>query len=299
MITPIIPELFELQHILVLNKDGRNPMPLDYQDLSYEEEMSKATTRSETVHTAQDDDAVIHYRFDDSGVATGVMQEHGAVIRHYATGKWCLDLHPDDVYWCTADTGSPIGTFDAILAPWTNGVTQFVNEGAHNARDWYRLVQTHGVNVASLTPEAIHILMEAGDDLPKEYDLSSLRFLAGGGPYNAEAVAWTNHVLGRSIHDSWGQSELGGTMCANFASMEVRPGSIGWSVPGVRMAVLDDEFRPLGPGVTGRIAIRPSWPWTPPDSPRNYSPYRRGWYVTADRGWMDEDGCYWLAGAVE
>ena len=180
MITPIIPELFELQHILVLNKDGRDPTPLDYQDLGYEEEMSKATSRSEIVPTAQDDPAVIHYRFDDSEVATGIAQEHGAVIRHYATGKWCLDLHPDDIYWSTADPGSPVGTFDGILAPWTNGVTQLKYEGRLTAAEWYRLVQTLGVTVASTTPETVNMLMEAGNDLPGEYDLSSLRFLASG-----------------------------------------------------------------------------------------------------------------------
>ena len=300
MITPIIPELFELQHILVLNKNGRDPMPLDYQDLSYEEEMSKATSRTETVHTAQDDAAVIHYRFDDSGTATGVTQEHGAVIRHYATGKWCLDLHPDDVYWCSAELGTPVGTFDGILAPWTNGVTQLVYESPPTAPDWYRVVQTHGVTAASITPEMLHMLLEAGDDLPGEYDISSLRFLAsGGGPLDPEAIVWTNDALGLPIHQSWGQSEVGGTMCANFASMEIRPGSVGWPLPGVHMAVLDDEFKPVGPGVTGWIAIRPSWPWTPPAFPRDDSPFRRGWYVTGDRAYTDEDGCYWPADDVE
>ena len=300
MITPIIPELFELQHIVVANKDWRDPMPLDYQDLSYEEEMSKATSRSETVHTAQDDDAVIHYRFDDSGVAAGIAQEHGAVIRHYATGKWCMDLHPDDVYWPTADPASPMGTFDGILAPWTNGATQLIYEGALTARDWYRFIQTHKVTVASTTQETVNMLMEAGDDLPKDFDLSSLRFIANcGGPLDPKVVVWANDVLGRPVHDSWGQVEVGGTVCSNYASMEVRPSSIGWPVPGVQMAVLDEEFKPVGPGVTGSIAIRPSWPWTPPNSARNDSPFRRGWYVTSARGYVDDDGCYWLAGDDE
>ena len=300
MITQIIPELFELQHIVVANKDCRDPMPLDYQDLSYEEEMSKATTRSEIVPTAQDDPAVIHYRFDDSEVATGIAQEHGAAIRHYAAGKWCLDLHPDDVYWSTADPASPVGTFDGILAPWTNGATQLIYEGALTAREWYRLVQTHGVTVASLTPQTVHVLMEAREDLPRDFDLSSLRFLAArDGPLDPEAILWTNDMLGRPVHDGWGQTEVGGTVCSNFASMEVRSGSIGWPVPGVQMAVLDEEFKPLGPGVTGSIAIRPSWPWTPPNSARNDSPFRRGWYVTSARGYVDVGGCYWLAGDDE
>ena len=300
LITPIIPELFELQHILVLNKDGRDPMPLDYQDLSFEEEVSKATTRSETALTAQDDSAVIHHRFDETGVAMGVTQEHGAVIRHYATGKWCLDLHPEDAYWCSAEPGSPVGTFDGTLAPWANGVTQVISEGIRTAPDWYRVVQTHGITVASMMPETVHILMEAGDRLPKKYDLSSLRFLAsGGGPLDPEVIVWANDVLGLPVHDTWGQNEIGGTLCSNFASMEVRPGSIGWPLPGVSMAVLDDEFKPVDPGVTGSIAIRPSWPWTPPVFPLDDSPNRRGWYVTADRGWMDEDGCYWLANGGE
>lgn len=299
-ITPIIPELFELQHIVVVNKNGRDPVPLDYQDLSFEEERSKARSRFEIAVTAQDDPAVIHFPFDGSGAAEGVAQEHGAVIRHCATGKWCLDLHDDDMYWCSAAPGSPVGTVDGILAPWTNGVTQLAYEGPLSAPEWYRLIQAHGVTVASATPEVVHMFMEAGDDLPGDFDLSSLRLLAsGGGPIDAEAVMWGNEVIGRVIHDSWGQTETGGTLCANYASMDVRPGSVGRPVPGVQMAILDDDFRPVGSGVIGSLAVRPGWPATFPnrthgDDARGHR-FRRGWYITAERGSVDENGYYWLA----
>lgn len=297
-ITPIIPHLFELQHIVVVNKGGRDPAPLDYQDLSYEEEMSKARTRFEVVPVAENSPAFIDFRFGDDGSALGVVHGHGGAVQYCAVGKWALDLHPDDVYWGAG------GTIYGSLAAWTNGVTQLVCEGGGGARSWYQMIESHGVTVSFATRREIGMLLDAGGGLRNEFDLSQLRFLASdGGQRDPLAVMRAHETLGMVIHDGWGQAETGGTLCANYASMDVRPGSVGCPIPGTEFAVLDDEFKPLGSEREGRMAVRPGWPsmflgyWGRRDVYE--SRFRRGWYTTGERAYLDEDGFLWLAGDGE
>ena len=128
-VSEIIRELFELQHIVVVNKDNRDPAPQDMADLSYDEEMGKASANFDLVPTSQYDYSVMHYTSGTTGKPKGAVHRHQAVIQQYATGKWALDLHEDDVYWCTADPGWVTGTSYGMLAPWTNGVTQLIYEG--------------------------------------------------------------------------------------------------------------------------------------------------------------------------
>ena len=91
------------------------------------------------------------------------------------------------------------------------------------------------------------MLMRAGAELPREHDLSALRFVASvGEPLNPEAVVWGEETLGLPIHDNWWQTETGGIMIANFASLDIRPGSMGKPLPGVEAAILArDEPRPV------------------------------------------------------
>ena len=166
-------------------------MPIDSQDLDYYEEMGKASADFTTVATSQYDYSIMHYTSGTTGKPKGAVHRHQAVVQQYATGKWALDLHEDDIYWCTADPGWVTGTSYGMLAPWTNGVTQLIYEGGFRASAWYEQIQKHNVTVWYTAPTAIRMLMKAGDDVPKRYDLSSLRFTASvGEPLNPEAVVW-------------------------------------------------------------------------------------------------------------
>jgi acetyl-CoA synthetase len=319
-ITGIIPELFDLQHIIVVNKNGRDPYPLDMADLSYEEEMGKASADFEVANTSQYDYATMHYTSGTTDKPKGAVHRHQAVVQQYATGKWALDLHDNDIYWCTADPGSVTGTSYGMLAPWTNGITQVIYEG-RGTRDWglgtgelppspqslvpspsqwYEIIQRHRVTVWYTDPTAIRMLMEAGDELPRRYNLSSLRFMASAGePLDPEAVTWGVKVFGMPFHDTWQQAETGAMLCANYACMDVRPGSMGRSTPGVELGVIDDEYNLVGAGVEGNLAARPGWPsmfhtyWN--DAPLYNSRFRKGWYITGERARMDSDGYFWLA----
>ena len=177
--------------------------------------------------------ALIHFTSGTTGRPKGAVHVHEAVVAHHVTGRLALDLHPDDIFWCTADPGWVTGTSYGIIAPLTNGVTSIVDALDFDADRWYRILERERVTVWYTAPTAIRMLMRAGAELAKGHDLSSLRFCASvGEPLNPEGVVWGQEVLGRPFHDNWWQTETGGIMVANFASMPIRPGSMGRAASG-------------------------------------------------------------------
>ena len=215
-----------------------------------------------------------------------------------------LDLHEDDIYWCTADPGWVTGTSYGMMAPWTNGITQLIYEGGFRASAWYEMIQKHKVTVWYTAPTAIRMLMRAGDEVPKRYDMSSLRYMNSvGEPLNPEAVVWGVKVFGMPFHDNWWQTETGAIMCANYPGMEVRPGSMGRPIPGIELGIVDDDYKQVGPDTDGNLVVRPGWPsmfhtyWN--NTEMYNSKFRGGWYVTGDRARVDKDGYFWFQGRAD
>jgi acetyl-CoA synthetase len=152
------------------------------------------------------------------------------------------------------------------------------------------------------------MMMKSGTDLVRKFDLNRLRFLASvGEPLNPEAVVWGQEAFGRPFHDNWWQTETGGIMIANFASMDVKPGSMGRPLPGIEAAIVEKTDAGLEvvekPNVQGELALRPGWPsmfrgyWNEPE--RYKKCFADGWYLTGDLAKRDEDGYYWFVGRAD
>ena len=300
-ITGIIPELFELQHMVVVNKDARDPFPLEMADLGYDEEMGKASANFDVEPTGELDPALLHYTQSADGDALGIVHPHLAVVQQYAAGEWVLGLREGDVCWSTAEVGRLSGTVLGAIAPWTNGTTQLSIAGDLTPETLYKAVQTYRVSVLHTGPDTIAMLMDAGDGLPRRHDLSSLRrVVTTGGPLGARAAAWAQEAFGATVCESWGQAETGAPLIAPRPDGETPAGSIGQPVPGVEVGVLDDQYDPLPPGSGGHLAVRPGWPSMFSEyrgNPELYSDrFRKGWYVSGDTAYVDEDGCYRITG---
>jgi len=291
----------DLEHVLLVGEtSGTTPQTLDYRRLMAESNPTYVIgpTEPEAV-------ALLHFTSGTTGTPKGAIHVHEAVVAYHATGKVALDLHPDDVFWCTADPGWVTGTSYGIIAPLTNGVTMVVDEGEFDAERWYRTLQDQKVTVWYTAPTAIRMLMKAGAELPRRFDLSSLRFAASvGEPLNPEAVVWGQEVLGRPFHDNWWQTETGGIMIANFACMDIRPGSMGKPLPGVEAAIFrgtDGRFIDVSAsGEEGELALRVGWPsmfrgyWKDPERYQNC--FSDGHYLTGDLARRDKDGYFWFVG---
>ncbi len=295
-----------LEHVLVVGDPGRTgaaPGTLDFHAL-----LAQARDRFEIAPTDPGDLALLHFTSGTTGTPKGAVHVHEAVVAHHVTGRLALDLHPDDVFWCTADPGWVTGTSYGIIAPLTNGVTSIVDEADFDAERWYRTLQDQRVTVWYTAPTAVRMLMKVGAELPRKHDLGALRFLSSvGEPLNPEAVVWGRDALGLPFHDNWWQTETGGIMIANFAAMEIRPGSMGRPLPGVEAAIVRKAGDGIeivdSPDVQGELALRPGWPsmfrayWGEPERYRKC--FAGGWYLTGDLARRDPDGYFWFVGRAD
>jgi len=154
----------------------------------------------------------------------------------------------------------------------------------------------------------VRMLMRAGPELRKRFNLSALRFIASvGEPLNPEAVVWSDRTLGLPIHDNWWQSETGGIMIANYATMDIKPGSIGRPMPGVEAAIgkrteVGVEFIDE-PGVEGEIVLKRGWPSMfrgyLGEEERYCKCFAGGWYFSGDLATRDADGYFWFVGRAD
>jgi acetyl-CoA synthetase len=268
--------------------------------------LAGAAARFEIPPTDPEDLALLHFTSGTTGRPKGAMHVHAAVAAHRATGRLALDLHDGDVFWCTADPGWVTGTSYGIVSPLACGVTSVVDEAEFDPERWYRVLQDERVSVWYTAPTAVRMLMKAGPELARRFDLSRLRFVASvGEPLNPEAVVWGIEALGRPIHDNWWQTETGGILIANFAALPVRPGSMGRPLPGIDAAVVTRRedggvTGTAAPGEEGELAVRPGWPSMfrgyLGDEERYRSCFRDGWYLTGDLARRDEGGYFWFVG---
>ncbi|MEC0246270.1 acetate--CoA ligase [Paenibacillus chitinolyticus] len=294
-------ELPNLKHVIVVGED------LDLQEgqVDFHKEMAQASEELDIEWVDREDGLILHYTSGSTGKPKGVFHVHNAMVQHYYTGNIVLDLKEDDVYWCTADPGWVTGTSYGIFAPWLNGATNVIRGGRFSPQDWYNTIQKYGVTVWYSAPTAFRMLMGAGDDVVKQFDLSSLRHvLSVGEPLNPEVVRWGLKVYGQRIHDTWWMTETGGQLICNYPSMPIKPGSMGRPIPGVEAAIIDDSGNVLPPNRMGNLAVKTPWPsmmrkiW---NNPAKYEEYFRisGWYISGDSAYMDEDGYFWFQGRID
>jgi acetyl-CoA synthetase len=298
-------QLPQLEYVLLADVDE----DINEDVLSLPKLMAESSPQFTIPPTTPEDMALLHFTSGTTGKPKGAIHVHNAVYVHYMTGLYALDLHPEDIFWCTADSGWVTGTSYGISAPLCHGVTNIVDEADFDADRWFRILQDQKVTIWYTAPTAIRRLMRL-DLKPRElYDLSHLRFIASvGEPLNPEAIAWSQKMLAMPIHDNWWQTETGGIMIANFAAMDIRPGSMGKPLPGIEAAIVekleDGHVRLVEePNREGHLALRPGWPSMfrgyLHDEQRYAECFVDGWYISGDLAERDEDGYIWFIGRAD
>ena len=294
-----------LQHVLLVRQDEEE-LPPDTLDLA--QLLTQASERFVTAPMQPEDLALLHFTSGTTGKPKGVMHVHMAVIAHEATARFALDLQDGDVYWCTADPGWVTGTSYGIIAPLACGVSMIVDQEEFDAERWYAILAEQQVSVWYTAPTAIRMLMKAGDALAKQHRYPNLRFLASvGEPLNPEGVLFGMRAFGKPFHDNWWQTETGGIMIANYASMDVRPGSMGKPLPGITAGIVckqdDGQVDVVADGEVGELALKVGWPSMFRGYLNELARYQKcfvgDWYLTGDLAKRDADGYYWFVGRTD
>ncbi|MBP8645168.1 MAG: acetate--CoA ligase [Syntrophobacteraceae bacterium] len=274
-----------------------------------------ASIRCETVPMDAGDPVFILYTSGSTGKPKGVVHVHGGyMVGISATFHMTFDLKEEDRYWCTADPGWITGHSYVAYAPFMEGATSFMYEGAPNfpyPNRWWQCVERYGINILYTAPTAIRGLMRFGDAWPGRYDLSTLRLLGSvGEPINPEAWRWFYRVIGKErcpIMDTWWQTETGSFMIAPDPTTPLKPGSGTRTVLGVVADVVDERNNSNSPNEDGFLVIRKPWPsmmrtiLNDPDRIRQQ--YWKGEnadvYFTGDAARKDPDGYFWIIGRVD
>lgn len=277
---------------------------VDEKYVDFNKELNQASEEFDIEWLKEDDGLILHYTSGSTGQPKGVLHVQKAMLLHYISGKYVLDLKEDDIYWCTADPGWVTGTSYGVFAPWLNGVTNCIAGGRFSPEQWYSMIETFKVTIWYTAPTALRMLMSAGDDVVEKYDLSSLRsILSVGEPLNPEVIKWSKDVYDKRVLDTWWMTETGGHMIVNYPAVDVKLGSMGKPLPGIEAAIIDDSGNVLPPNRMGNLAIKKGWPsmmysiWK---NPEKYNSYFIGdWYVSGDSAYQDEDGYFWFQGRVD
>jgi acetyl-CoA synthetase len=300
----LLEELPSLRYIILSDATEH----LSEKVLSYSKLMEQATDEFTIPETNPEDSALLHFTSGTTGMPKGVLHVHKAVFTHYITGKYVLDFHEGDVYWCTADPGWVTGTSYGIIAPLVNGVTSIIDEEEFDAARWYSILEEHKVTIWYTAPTAIRRLMRMDIKPQSEYHLENLRsILSVGEPLHAEAVIWGEKTFGIPILDNWWQTETGGIMIANYPSMKVKPGSMGKPLPGVEAAIAEVKEGTLKimtePNVQGHLVLKKGFSSLFRSYLHEEERYNKcfigEWYLSGDLAKKDTDGYFWFVGRAD
>ncbi|WP_141587063.1 acetate--CoA ligase [Actinomadura sp. WMMA1423] len=304
-----------IEHVLVVRRTGEQ-VAENERDLWWHD----VVERQSDEHTAEPMDSehplYILYTSGTTGKPKGILHTSGGYLTQCAYTHWAVfDLKPEtDVYWCSADIGWVTGHSYIVYGPLANGSTSVIYEGTPdtpNKGRWWDIIQKYKVSIFYTAPTAIRTFMKWGDDIPAQYDLSSLRVLGSvGEPINPEAYVWYRKNIGADrtpVVDTWWQTETGAIMISPLPGVtEGKPGAAMRPLPGIAADVVDDQGQSVPDGGGGFMVVREPWPgmlrtiWG--DDERYVKTYWsrfEGLYFAGDGAKKDADGDMWLLGRVD
>jgi acetyl-CoA synthetase len=320
---PVVDEAFamggcdKVRNVIVYRRSG-SPVPMSApRDKWWDDVVGDQPETCEPTWVNAEHPLFILYTSGSTGKPKGVQHSTGGyLLWAMLTMKWVFDHKPQDVFWCTADVGWVTGHTYITYGPLAVGATEVMFEGVPTYPDagrFWKIIQDHRVSVFYTAPTAIRSLIKAGAELPKNYDLASLRILGTvGEPINPEAWMWYHRTVGGErcpIVDTWWQTETGGHLISPLpGATPTKPGSATLALPGIFADIVDETGTSVGRGKGGILVIRRPWPsmirtiWGDPERFRkSYYPedFKGKLYLAGDGASMDEEGYFRIVGRID
>ncbi|MGP8068413.1 MAG: acetate--CoA ligase [Candidatus Bathyarchaeia archaeon] len=308
----------KIRKVIVLNR-AENALPMvSGRDILWQDALEQGKGVDAQVEKVNaEEPAFILYTSGTMAKPKGTVQPHGSYqVYIHAMGKWVYNMDETDMWWSTSDIGWIVGHSYVVYAPLLFGCTTIMYEGLpdHPSPDiWWQIIERNKVSRFWISPTGVRALMKYGEDYPKKHDLSSLKLVACAGEVlNPPAWEWLQKkVLADRIPviDHMWQTETSGPLVGNpsgIALLPIKPGSAAIPLPGVDAEIVDDEGKPVAPGIEGTFVLKKPFPGLTPTLWHDHARYVEsywnrfpGLYTTGDAAMKDEDGYIWFLGRVD
>jgi len=226
-----------------------------------------------------------------------------AIVAFVTYMRDAVDLQPDDKFWNIADPGWAYGLYYAVTGPLAMGHTTLFYEGGFTVESTCRVVDEYGITNMAGSPTAFRLLLASRKDVEGRIKGRLRAVSSAGEPLTPEVIRWFRDGLGCTIHDHYGQTELGMVLCNHHAlSHNVRIGTAGYAMPGHRVVVLDDQQRELEPGTPGMLALdrsRSPLLWFPGYTGTKTKAFVGHYYLSGDTVEMNDDGSISFVGRAD
>jgi len=305
-----------VKNVIVLERT-KEPIKLTPKDKLWKDLIQNISSRCEAEKLESLHPLFILYTSGTTGKPKGVLHGTGGYLTHlHSTFGWAFDIKEEDIFFCTADIGWVTGHSYVVYAPLLHGATEIIYEGAPDFPDasrMWEIIQNNKVTIFYTTPTALRMFMKFGDNIPNSFNLSSLRLLGTvGEPINPEVWKWYYRIIGKEncpIIDTWWQTETGGMLISALPGIEtipLKPGSGTRSIPGLKIAVVDEQGKEVPSNTKGYLIIKNPWPgmlltlWGDDEKYKNtYWSKFPNCYYSGDYAKIDDDGYFWLLGRAD
>jgi acetyl-CoA synthetase len=305
-----------IHSVIVYRRTGGDVAWNSKVDLWWHDLFNASATHCEPEWVSAEHPLFILYTSGSTGKPKGVQHSSGGYLLGAITSmQWVFDYKPSDIFWCTADVGWITGHSYVAYGPLAVGATQIIFEGIPTYPDagrFWKMIQDHKVTTFYTAPTAIRSLIKLGNDLPKKYDLNSLRLLGSvGEPINPEAWMWYYTVVGQSrcpIVDTWWQTETGCHMISPLpGAVPAKPGSCTLPLPGIMATIVNESGDEVFDQHGGFLVIKRPFPsqirtiWGDPERYKKayFPPEMHGAYLAGDSAHRDADGYFWIMGRID
>ncbi len=304
--------------VIVLNKIEIQINMNKFIDIWWHDLTMNMDNRIEPIVTESEHPLFVLYTSGSTGKPKGVVHSSaGYLLGVIHSLKLAFAVKDDDIFWCTADTGWITGHSYSCYGPLSLGITQVIYEGIPtypNHSIYWDIIQKYKVTVIYTAPTVVRLHIKLDSQLPRNYDLSSLRLIAiCGEPINPDAWKWLYSVVGNnccSVLDTWWQTETGSVIITPISNVtKLKAGSCTFAIPGIDIGVINDYGELLNNQTKGYLVIKNPFPsqirniWQ--DSSRFLKTYfikqstGEFYYLTGDSSIIDKDGYCWIVGRTD
>ena len=314
---PLLDQAIEMAtekpaHCIIHQREQQLADMIDGRDIDWNDAVA-AAEQTECVPVAATDPLYIIYTSGTTGIPKGVVRDNGG---HMVVLKWSMKnvygIDPGDVWWAASDVGWVVGHSYIVYGPLIHGATSVLFEGkpvgTPDPGVYWRVIEQHGVKAMFTAPTAFRAIKreDPKGEFLKKYDLGKFEtlFLAGERA-DPDTIQWAEDQLKVPVLDHWWQTETGWPALANcvgLGTLPVKHGSPTKPVPGYDIQVLDESCNRVADGDIGAISVKLPLPpgclptlWHNDDGYiSSYLAEYPGFYKTADAGYVDEDGYFYV-----